>query len=70
MSGFDKVYNDQCSAIWNQPRSENPTYRIDRLGYRLDKFQVMEEHGGWAIGVSGIFDTREEAEQFIKERTK
>jgi hypothetical protein len=69
MSGFDKVYNDECAKVWNQPRSDKPTYRLSRVGYNLDKYQVMENHGGWAVSVSGIFDTKEEAEQFIKEYT-
>jgi hypothetical protein len=70
MSGFDKVYNEQCARIWNQPRSENPTYKIQRAGYYGDKFMVMEMHKGWGIGVGlPTYDTREEAEQFIKEYT-
>ena len=69
MSGFDKVYNDECARIWNQPRSENPVYEIRRAGYYGDKFSITERHNGWGIGVGGTFDTREEAEQFIKEYT-
>ena len=69
MSGFDAVYNEQCARIWNQPRSENPVYEIRRAGYYGDKFMVMEMHKGWGIGVGGIYLTREEAEQFIKEYT-
>jgi len=69
MSGFDAVYNEQCARIWNQPRSENPTYEIRRTGYYGDKFMIMEMHKGWGIGVGGIYLTREEAEQFIKEYT-
>jgi len=69
MSGFDAVYNEQCARIWNQPRSKNPTYEIRRTGYYGDKFMIMEMHKGWGIGVGGIYLTREEAEQFIKEYT-
>ena len=69
MSGFDKVYNDECARLWNKGRSENPTYKIQKTGYYLDKFMVMEDHQGWAIGVGGIFETKEQAEQFIKEYT-
>jgi hypothetical protein len=70
MATFDKVYNDQCARIWNQPRSENPTYEIRRAGYYGDEFSVTERHKGWGIGVGGTYKTREEAEQFIKEYTK
>jgi hypothetical protein len=69
MSGFDAVYNEQCARIWNQPRSESPVYEIRRAGYYGDKFCIVETHEGWGIGVGGTYDTREEAEQFIKEYT-
>jgi hypothetical protein len=69
MSGFDAVYNEQCARIWNQPRSENPTYKILRAGYYGDKFRIEEQHEGWGIGVGTTYDTREEAEQFIKDYT-
>ena len=63
-------YNEDCAKIWNQPRAENPTYRIARIGYRLDKFIVMLDHGGWSSSISNSFDTEAEAKQFIQERTK
>lgn len=69
MSGFDQVYNEQCARIWNQPRSENPVYEIRSAGYYGDKFMIMEMHKGWGIGVGATYDTKEEAEQFIKEYT-
>lgn len=64
------TYNEECARIWNQPRVENPTYRLSKVGYNLDKYIVMEVHGGWAIGVSGVLDSKEEAEQFIRDYTK
>lgn len=64
------TYNEQCARVWNQPRFAKPTYRIERTGYRLDRFIVMEVHGGWAVGIGTVFSTKEDAEQFIKEQTK
>ena len=63
-------YNEECARIWNQPRAESPTYRITRIGYRLDKFLVMEDHGGWAKSIGSTFNTEAEAKQFIQELTK
>lgn len=63
-------YNQECAKIWNQPRAESPTYRITRIGYRLDKFLVMEDHGGWANSIGSTFNTEAEAKQFIQELTK
>lgn len=63
-------YDKDCAKIWNQPRAESPTYHITRIGYRLDKFVVMADHGGWSSSVSNSFDTEAEAKQFIEGLTK
>jgi L-rhamnose mutarotase len=76
------TYNEEYAAIWNQPRAKNPTYFIkeDAMYLKYDfearaekylyTFQVMEDNQGWKLGISPIFKTRQDAEQFIKELTK
>ena len=51
-------------------RYKGEIYEIRRAGYYGDKFMIMEMHEGWGIGVGTTYDTKEEAEQFIKEYTK
>ena len=54
------------AQVWNQPRADKPTYYISRTGYYLNQYLVNEEHNGWAISISPVFDDLEQAEHFLE----
>ena len=71
---YKYALDDKLDAqVWNQPRATNPKYRVKTerhyigLGEYECKYQVMQDHGGWALSVSPTYDSIEQAEQFIKE---
>jgi len=62
MSGFDKVYNDECAALWNPDASIPLVFKVRKWQW-MDKWDVMAYRDGLGIG-QGVFDSKEEAEQY------
>jgi hypothetical protein len=55
MSGFDKVYNDECAALWN-PSDDLPIkFEIRRQMY-CNLYYVVQRRGGLSIGVQSFED--------------
>lgn len=58
--------NQLDAQVWNQPRSSKPTYCIEVIGYYKNQYIVNEDHGGWTVGISPVFNDLEQAQQFLK----
>ena len=69
MTTFNWAEDKERARLWNLPSIDNPTYRINKPSWKGGKFDVMEVHGSWAISKGKLFNTLEEAEQYMKELT-
>lgn len=69
MTTFNWAEDKERARLWNLPSLDNPTYRINKPSWKGGKFDVMEVHGSWAISKGKLFNTLEEAEQYMKELT-
>lgn len=61
MSGFDKVYNDECARLWNPDPSIPIKFKVSRMMYS-PTWDVLAYRGGLGIGVGSGFATKEEAQ--------
>jgi hypothetical protein len=60
MSGFDKVYNDECARLWNPPADAPIKYEVQKWWY-TQKWDVIARKEGLGICVE-VFETKEAAE--------
>ena len=60
MSGFDKVYNEQCARLWNPDPSIPLRFEVRKEWYNMG-FYVLAVRDGLGIQQGGHFKTETEA---------